>query len=757
MAKKKEQNVIIQRTEEKIIASQLVEDNSREYGYSIIDNLFPSPIDGLKKVQRRILWSIHKEPQGKNLSSTDLVSKALSFHPYGDASTYDAAVRLSQPFESNFPLIWLEGDCGTYGGDKAADRRYTEMRMSEFAHDMFLEGVDTKTFFMIPSEDMVKVEPAFFIPRLPFALMNGNYAVGFGHKSWTIPYDVGGICSAVMAYAKHRMETPGFLKWNATPYARHFVPHFAVDGYLRNREELIEGVRMGVFNNRVVIDGIIRVTKDSVWIKSLPPFSKIGNCIEAIMKALRDKNSYLGKNCVDYNSETNVKMAADIRLIFKKSCNIFEAYEQVKRLINGTGFITPINNYCTNNTLLPLSPVQVLVQWYNERYNSILKKKKYLQMRLARELGIVEISITVHGHTDEVIKIIRGNDDNTGIEKLKARFDLTTAQAMILRKIPLGQLSKTSKDELVAKHKRIKADLEEVRNSYGMIHHEIYDDAKMMKKKYVTKTGTTTPQYHGYLHIDNEGIIQFQNEDDIIRTLAAFPRCDIKITQYPKPPKPGELHVINNGVKSNDIIPGSIMPEVFRAKQVLYTPKVPKYTVCWIDGRLSYVEGFKTTLDPAVRLLYLHTNKILTFTKDGKINRTTIDTLSQKKSICAGATSNIIHIAPDDGVWPKVVVSMNDGVKNNLKMQLLQEKDKNWMTIITGSTHVLDVINNLKGEYIYTLPPSCIRTTAVRYMKLTKLPSFFEQKPYVDINVNLGAFKKRKLRRNKSVPAFVTI
>lgn len=751
--------IVVKHATQKKVASDLIGENSLEYGRGVMTNLFPSPIDGLKKVHRRTLWALRKMTPQESVTSISAISKTVEFHPYGDISVYDAIVRLSQPFSNNFPLIEFESDCGTYGGDRAASLRYTKLKLGEFAYDLFLSSIDEKTFNLILSENMSSVEPEHFIPKLPFALLNGNYTIGFGYKSWTIPYQVSGICKAVMEYSLLRSKKVMDHNINPDRFTKYFIPHFPVAGHIRNIKDIIASGVTNKNNVPVIVDGIFEIDKDTVIIRTLPPFSKIDRCDDAIMAAWRNKNTWISKHMVDYKQLSNVQMDAYLMLKFKKSCNIFEAFEHVKRLVNGTGYITPINNYYTNDCMLKLTPFQVIQHWYRERYASILKRKKYVQMSLTKQLGIAEVSLLVCDHSDEVVKIIKNNTEEDGKVKLIERFKLTKAQAHILCNIPLQGLFRTSKEEFQATKNRLTEELNKIRNSYSEIDNEIYSDAKQLGKKYVTTSGTHIPDYKGYVKIDDIGYIQYESEEEIIDILDRFPRCDIDIYEYRIPLKDREIQYVSSMPNPYGIINGTgLFPKIFQAK--VYNPihKNSKYTVCRVGNRISCIDECLFTQDEKIDTLYFAQREVLTFHTTGEIKHTTLDEIPERKSLCAGKKTDITYVAKNNNIWPKVIVSMDEQSNNILKLQLLQKEDTEFIAAtIARAVEVLDIIDDFTIDHIYTLPRNCIKNTIIRHIKLTKVSSLFAKNNYVEINVNLKQHKRRQLKRDKRRPEFLTI
>jgi DNA gyrase/topoisomerase IV subunit A len=756
-------NVIIEEPEElnkpeKIVASKLIEENTKEYGAHTVDFLFPSPIDGLKTVHRRILWTLQNVSGNDNeIAGNSLVGDVIKIHPYGDNSTYEAIVRLSQPFKLSHPLIDIIGDCGTYGGDKYAAARYVSFVMSEFAKDLFFTGIDKKCYKMIAGEYLSTLEPEYLIPKLPYALLSSNSTPGFGTKSLTSAYSIEGIVKLVMEYSLHHEKFGEVVPWDYSNLTRHLIPHSPIYGYLRNQEYLQhEMSKNNNFEARIVTDGTMSVYQDYIDIHTLPIGLGIDRCKEDVLTEMKKKGSYFDQNLIDYNSLSDSKLTAVLRFKFKRGIDIFDAIDEVKRVVKFTGYITPINNYSTKGIVIRLTPIQLLKYWYRERYNSILAKKKYQQMSYSKRLQELELRLMVCHEIDKVIKIIRHNELNEGIRLLREEFSLSPHQAHILINIPLSTLAKSSKIELEMAHASIKEENNTLLNSYNHVNREIYEEVEELGKKYKTSGGLYVPKYKGYLKIGEQGIYQYESDKDLISMIDRFNGKKVVINQYKKNDNYFNLIAANN-VKNHGMVPDCILPKILKGRCILHTSKVRNIKTIFIhDKCVAYIDKLLLTPDPNIDLYHVGEN-ILTISSKGIVNRCHISDLSEKKSICRGPQSDIIY-ACNNVVDNLVVISMNTSISNQLRLQLITPKDKKIIITPTGETKILGVFNtNEYNEIDITLHEDCLSRTRVSHVRITKPLELFTSEKYITFDVNRSTVLKRKVKRLNINKTFISI
>jgi DNA gyrase/topoisomerase IV subunit A len=172
---------------EHIILSDVIHKYQLEYGRYVIAELFPHEIDGLKSVARRSLWALRND-HNHFISSIDAISKISKYHIHSTDSTYESLIRLCQPFSILYPLFDLDGDIGSYSGDKSASYRYTSIKMSEFGYDMYFKDIHIPSLEFKTAENLKDIEPQYLIPKLPMTLLLHTKSIGYGMSSCVVGY-----------------------------------------------------------------------------------------------------------------------------------------------------------------------------------------------------------------------------------------------------------------------------------------------------------------------------------------------------------------------------------------------------------------------------------------------------------------------------------------------------------------------------------------------------------------------------------------
>lgn len=231
----KEEDLIT--TKNKNSTQELIED-SITYGSSVIADKFPNIIDGLKAIQRRIVWFCRKLERPAGL--TKLLGVVGEAHTGGESSIEDATIRMSQDFKVGNPLVRIDGKNGEYyDPGSAAGSRYLKAINSDFATDVFLKGVNSRTLPMTATKDFLTVEPVHLIPRLPTALILGNTTIGYGFKSKVPMIQFEDVCDMVIHYATMRRTNRLYIP-HPKEYVKYMIPSFPVRNLIKNREALEE-------------------------------------------------------------------------------------------------------------------------------------------------------------------------------------------------------------------------------------------------------------------------------------------------------------------------------------------------------------------------------------------------------------------------------------------------------------------------------------------------------------------------------------
>ena len=229
-----------------------------DYSMSVIvSRALPDVRDGLKPVHRRILYSMEERNlrySGPTRKCAKIVGDVLgSYHPHGDASVYDALVRLGQDFSLRYPVIHPQGNFGTIGGDPAAAYRYTEAKMARLAETM-VEDIKKETVDFIPNFDESTVEPTVLPAKFPFLLANGSSGIAVGMATNMPPHNLREIAAAVAAYIDNNDISIDEL-------SKHIKgPDFPTGGVIYGRKGIKQAFKTG--KGRIIVRGRFNIEVD---------------------------------------------------------------------------------------------------------------------------------------------------------------------------------------------------------------------------------------------------------------------------------------------------------------------------------------------------------------------------------------------------------------------------------------------------------------------------------------------------------------
>lgn len=723
-------------------ASQLLTDSLTAYSGDVVSTKYSNPIDGLKCVTRRILFCLGTQKDKDSM--TALIGDASKLHQGGDASIYSAMIRLAQPFSIGRPLIYLPGNFGDYTKpDSAGHPRYLEVASSEFSRDLFFNGVYMKSLPMTYSKDFRRMEPQYFIPRIPTALLMNSLTIGYGFKSTTPQLNFGNLCSIVMAFAECRDKTPSIFP----PYkdiAEYMLPDYPVYNFIRNKQELLDNYQNGNFEHPIELDGIIELSNYSCRLKNTPFGTIPGNVIENILTLLqKQKNFWLLGLLKDINNYGGTDLSSDFLMEFKNTTKIFSILEPLKKLLQVSDTIHPMYYFVRNNKIAHLGPYELVDAWYSERTRSIMAGIKGKQADLQMELQKLKAYYVVCDYPDKVVKIVRNaTDEDSCVKDLSDAFpELTRMQSCILSNAKISTLTKQSKSNLNIAIEKIHMELEEIKNGYGKIHEQIYNDAQFLQKKYTEPRKTLfTSDFIGYVHIDRQGIVQFKDEVDLLDILRNFRLSKYLDIQFYQKEYPYKYPLVNNRFctyKQNGL------PREFPCTKMILSPVEHPYTLVMIDGTVSVLEGMKTGKDESITTIPVGP-KFYGINRNGEVFKTAVNEYSSRKSISKGAQSDLIYALP---ITCKdiVVIHMNPSVPNEIRFdRILANKDYlgRLMTTPTGETRILAVVStNSKLCYI-GLDPSCLNKIATNILRIENIKTLFNKS-------NTSTLELSKIRSNE--------
>jgi topoisomerase IV subunit A len=463
---------------------QALEERYLSYALSTItQRALPDARDGLKPVHRRILHAMRLlklDPDQGYKKSARIVGDVIGkFHPHGDQSIYDALVRLAQDFALRYPLVDGQGNFGNIDGDSAAAMRYTESRMTDVATRL-LEGITENAVDFRPTYDGEDEEPVVLPANFPNLLANGSTGIAVGMATSVPPHNVHELCDAALHLVMHPDASSEELV--------HFVPgpDFPTGGIIvESRQSIINSYATGRGSFRLRA----RWSKEEkgrgvyqIVVTEIPYGVQKSKLVEKIAELLLAKKLPLLKDVRDESAD-------DIRLVLEPRAGTVDPVilmEQLFKLSELEQRI-PLNLNLLDMGTTPrvMSLAEALKAWLQHRKVVLVRRTQHRLDQIARRLEVLSGYIIAYLNLDEVIRIIREEDDAKA--SLMAAFSLTEVQAEAILNMRLRSLRKLEEIELRQEHKTLtdeQAHLEALLGSEKKQWGEITSQISALKKAY---------------------------------------------------------------------------------------------------------------------------------------------------------------------------------------------------------------------------------------------------------------------------------
>ena len=454
---------------------------------TIMHRALPDVRDGLKPVHRRLLHVmrlLRLDPNTAFKKSAKIVGDVMGgYHPHGDQSIYDALVRLAQDFSSRYPLVDGQGNFGNIDGDGAAAYRYTEARMTEVA-SLLLEDLEDNTVDFRPNYDGTVEEPVVLPGAFPNLLANGSTGIAVGMATSIPPHNVAEICDAAL----HLIKTPGA---GVDKLAQFVVgPDFPTGGIIIDkREEIAEAYRTGRGGFKVRARWQKEELARGGWqivVTEIPYLVQKSKLIERIAELLNDKKLTLLGDVRDESAE-------DIRVVLEPKTRNIDPEVLMEQMFRNTELETriPLNMNVLSGGKVPrvMSLKDVLREWLDHRREVLQRKSQFRLDAIARRLEILGGYLIAYLNIDEVIRIIREEDEPK--PALMARFKITDVQAEAILNLRLRALRKLEEMQIQTENASLlkeQSGLQELLGSEDMQWANISENIKSLKEKFSKKT-----------------------------------------------------------------------------------------------------------------------------------------------------------------------------------------------------------------------------------------------------------------------------
>lgn len=474
-----------------------------EYSMSVIvARALPDVRDGLKPVHRRILYTMHENnltPDKAYRKCADTVGAVLGrYHPHGDASVYDAMVRMAQDFSLRYPLVDGHGNFGSVDGHPAAAYRYTEARMSKMSLDM-LADIEKETVDFTTNYDDRLQEPVVLPSRFPNLLVNGSTGIAVGMATNIPPHNlcevVDAICLLIDNPEAELIDIMDHIKGPDFPTGGIIMGHAGIRAaYATGRGRVIVRAKTEIeeHNNRF-----------RIVISEIPYQVNKLNLVKSIIELADEKRVEGIHDVVDHSSREGMRVVIDLKKDANPQVvlNQLFAYTQMQTTF-GVIMLSLVNGIPRILTL------KQMLEEYIKFQVEVITRRTLFELRKAKERAhIWEALKTAVDFIDEVINIIRSSPDiPTSKQRLMERFAFDDVQATAIVQMRIGQLSGLERqkieDELNALHTRI-AELEGILADEGKIKAIVKDECLKMRDKYGDERRTAISAVSGEVDIED--------------------------------------------------------------------------------------------------------------------------------------------------------------------------------------------------------------------------------------------------------------
>lgn len=486
----------------------LISDRYGEYAKNIIqERALPDARDGLKPVQRRILYAMHKDGNThekayrKSAKTVGLVIG--NYHPHGDSSIYDAMVRLSQNWKLNHTLIEMHGNNGSIDDDPPAAMRYTEARLAEISSTL-LEDIDKDTIIWTANFDDTENEPTVLPARFPNLLVNGSTGIAAGYATNIPPHNL----KEVIEGTVYRINNPDCSMAELMKIIKG--PDFPTKGIAQGIDGIKEAFTTG--KGRIVIRSKVAIEKGKGGIQQLVvteiPYEVVKTNIVKKIDDIRYNKDLDGILDVRDESDRNgLKIVIDIKKDIDADLILSYLYKNTDLQVYYNYNMVAI----VNNRPMYLGLADLLDAYIEFYQDFVLRRTKYEFDKRLNRCHILEGLIKAVSVLDEVIKIIRSSQDKADAKKnLISRFEFTDAQAEAIVQLRLYRLTNTDIFALKDEYKQLvdeMKDLHEIISNPASLNRVLCQELTQLKDKFAHERYTVIEDEIEDIQIDKTRMV----------------------------------------------------------------------------------------------------------------------------------------------------------------------------------------------------------------------------------------------------------
>lgn len=443
-----------------------MEESYIDYAMSVIaSRALPDVRDGLKPVQRRVLYSmveLNNGPDKPHRKCARIVGDTMGkYHPHGDSSIYGALVNMAQEWSTRYPLVDGHGNFGSVDGDGAAAMRYTEARLSKISMELLSDiGKDTVDF--VPNFDETEKEPTVLPSRYPNLLVNGTSGIAVGMATNIPPHNLREVIAAVVKIIDNQVNEE---RETSIEEVMEIVkgPDFPTGATILGKRGIEEAYRTGRGKIRVRAVSDIETMangKSKIVVTEIPFLVNKARLIEKIAELVKDKKVDGITDLRDESDREGMRIVMEIRRDANANVILNQLYKHTQMQDTfGVNMLSLVNNQPKVLNLL-----QMLSYYLEHQKEVVTRRTKYDLNKAEERAHILEGLLIALDNIDEVIRIIRGSQNvQTAKQQLMERFGLSDAQSQAIVDMRLRALTGLERSRLEAEYKELEAKIEQLK------------------------------------------------------------------------------------------------------------------------------------------------------------------------------------------------------------------------------------------------------------------------------------------------------
>lgn len=489
-------------------------DRFGRYAKAIIqDRAIPDVRDGLKPVQRRILYGMYKDrntyekPTRKSAKTVGYIMG--NFHPHGDSSIYDAMVRMSQWWKQSTPYIEMQGNNGSMDGDSAAAMRYTEARLSKISNEL-LKDIDKKTVEWAPNFDDTEVEPTVLPAKFPNLLVNGTTGISAGYATNIPPHNLGEVIDATIK----RIDSPNCKLETILEIVKG--PDFPTGGIVEGKKGIIDSLSTG--RGKVIVrckaNFVKEKGKEQIIIDEIPFDVNKASLVKRISElAIEKKIDGISEVRDESDRKSPVRIVIDLKKDANKNLILNYLYKNSDlQIAYNYNMVAIVNRRPMTLGILPI------LDAYISHQKEVVTRRTQFDLNFAKDrMHIVEGLIKAISILDEVIKTIRASKNKSDAKiNLQNKYGFTEKQAEYIVMLQLYRLTNSDIDELNKEFENLKvviAGLEAILSDPEKLKAVMKNELRKVKQEYATPRKTEIKDEIMDISINEEEMIQ---KEDVI-------------------------------------------------------------------------------------------------------------------------------------------------------------------------------------------------------------------------------------------------